>query len=232
MLWCFEGCTIFIFIVCIAVFVFSIYAHIKVNIIYKRYSVIPNRKGITGYEIAEYLKREFQLNDLSIEKINGELTDHYDPLNKKLSLSANIADKSSIASVAIAAHEIGHAVQHAEKNLLLRFRYITFPSLKFSSKAAIPLLLFGFIINNSNIILLGIILYSIFAIYQIITVPIELNASSRALTMLKCSSYFSDEELKCAKKVMSAAALTYIAAMASVFVQLLRFILIFLRSNN
>ena len=232
MLWWFGGWTIPLFIAFIAVVVLSIYAQIKVSSTYKRYLAIPNRKGITGYEMAENLKREFQMDDLSIERINGELTDHYNPRNKKLALSANVADKASIASVAIAAHEMGHARQHAEKNLLLRFRDATFPVLKFSSQAAIPLLIFGFIFSNNNIVLAGIILYSVIAIFQVITVPIELNASSRALMMLKGGSYLSEEELKGAKKVLSAAALTYIAAIATVLVQLLRFIFIFLGSRD
>ena len=232
MIWWFGGWTIPLFIAFIAVVVLSIYSQVKVSSTYKRYLAIPNRKGITGYEMAEALKKEFQMDDLSIERINGELTDHYDPRNKKLGLSANVADKASIASVAIAAHEMGHARQHAEKNLLLKFRDVTFPVLKFSSQAAIPLLIFGFIFSNSSLVLAGIILYSVIALFQVITVPIELNASSRALVMLKSSSYLSEEELKDAKKVLSAAALTYVAAMAAVLVQLLRFILIFLGSRD
>ena len=232
MLWWFESWKIFSFIIFIVVAVFSIYAQVKINVTYKRYLAIPNRKGITGYKMAEDLKRKFKMDDLSIEKINGELKDHYDIHNKKLILSVNVADKASIASVAIVAHEIGHARQHAEKNLLLRFKHNTFSVLKFSSNVAIPLLIFGFIFSNSNIVLAGIILYSIIAVFQVITVPIELNASSRALVILKENFYLSKEELEGAKKVLSAAALTYIAAMATVLVQLLRFILILLRSRS
>lgn len=232
MLWWFGGWTIPIFVAFIAVMALSIYAQVKVKSTYKRYLGIPNRKGITGFEMAEDLKRKYQMDDLSITRINGNLTDHYDPRNKSLGLSGDVADKASIASVAIAAHEFGHARQHAEKNALLRFRDATFPVLKFSSQAAIPLLIFGFIFSNSTLVLIGIVLYSVIALFQVITVPIELNASKRALVMVGESNYLSEDEMRGAKKVLSAAALTYIAAMAAVLVQLFRLVLIFLGSRN
>lgn len=212
-------------IIFIGIIIFSIYAQGKIKKTYKRFSEVPNRRGLTGRDLAEDLKIRYQMLDLGVNSVSGELTDHFDPRNNTLGLSDGVANNATIASLAIVAHEMGHARQNAEKSVLFKIRTAILPVLQISSQMAIPLILFGFIFNWMNLVLFGIIAYAVIALFQIVTVPMEIDASKRGLKILQEGNYLDDGELKGAKSVLSAAALTYIAALAATLFQLLRLVL-------
>lgn len=224
--WFLGGWSLPIIILFIGVLIFSLYAQSKVKRTYKAYEQVPNSRGMTGYQLAEDLKQKYGMDYLGVEVIQGQLTDHYDPRKKKLGLSAEVANKASIASLAIVAHEMGHARQDAEKNILLRFRDAIATPLNFASGLSIPLLFIGILFSWQWLAIAGLILYGAIAVFQIVTVPMEVNASKRGLKLLSEGNYVTEGELGGAKKVLSAAALTYVAAMAAVLVNLLRFALI------
>lgn len=224
--WFLGGWSIPIIILFIGVLIFSLYAQSKVKRAYKAYEQVPNSRGMTGYQLAEDLKQKYGMDYLGVEVVQGQLTDHYDPRKKKLGLSAEVANKASIASLAIVAHEMGHARQDAEKSVLLHFRDAIATPLNFVSWLSIPLLFIGILFSWQWLAVAGLILYAVIAIFQIVTVPMEVNASKRGLKLLSEGNYLTEGELGGAKKVLSAAALTYVAAMAAVLVNLLRFVLI------
>lgn len=224
--WFLAGWNLPLVILFIGVLIFSLYAQSKVNSAYKAYEQVPNSRGMTGYQLAADLKEKYGMDYLGIEVVAGQLTDHYDPRKKKLGLSEGVANKASIASLAIVAHEMGHARQDAEKSFLLRFRNAIATPLNIISGFSIPLLFFGILFSVGWLAVLGLVLYGAIAVFQIVTVPMEVNASKRGLVLLKEGGYLNEGEMAGAKKVLSAAALTYIAAMASVLVNLLRFALI------
>lgn len=230
LLYLFSGGNIYITIIMVVTLLFSFYAQYKVNSTFNNYKRIPNTRNMTGEALAYDLKNKYQMSYLEIERVGGYLSDHYNPRKKSLGLSNEVSGNGTIAALAIVAHEMGHARQDAEKMLFLRIRNSIFPFTNIASNFAIPIFVFGLIFNSISLMNIGIVLFTIVSFFYIITLPIEINASRRGMDMLREGNYLNSGELKGAKAVLTAAALTYIAALASSIATLLR--LLFLRSRN
>ncbi len=214
-------------IILIPAIILTIYAQSKVKSSFSKYSRIPTQRGYTGADVARRLLDQHGLRDIPIELASGQLGDHYDPRNRVLRLSAEVYRNSSIASVSVAAHEVGHAIQHANGYVPLSLRNMIFPVARFGSSAAWLFIIAGLLVPSLGSLMdIGIILFGAAVLFQLITLPVEFNASSRALTLLDSNGFVASEETKGAKKVLQAAALTYVAAMASGMAQLIRLILI------
>ena len=209
---------------------FSIFAQVKVQSTYKKFSGIPNSKGMSGMDVAVDLRNHFGMDYLKINNVPGTLSDHFNPKDKSLGLSDGVANNKSIASLAIVAHEMGHARQDAENMSIIKIRNFVFPFANIASNAAIPLFIIGLIFSFSALMNIGIILFVIVAIFYLLTLPLEINASSRGLKMLKEGNYLNSGEINGARSVLTAAALTYIAALASAILTVLR--LLALRSRR
>ena len=204
-------------------------ASANVNRTFQKYSRIRSHSGMTGREAAERLLHANGIYDVTVQHVAGNLTDHYDPRNKTLNLSDSTYASTSVAAIGVAAHECGHAVQHANGYAPLQIRGSLVPVANFGSTLAWPLILIGFLIQgNASVLLinLGILLFSAAVLFQIVTLPVEFNASSRALKSLETNGILYTEEVADTRKVLRAAALTYVASAASAILQLLRLILI------
>ena len=204
-------------------------ASANVNRTFQKYSRIRSHSGMTGHEAAERLLHANGIYDVTVQRVAGNLTDHYDPRNKTLNLSDSTYASTSVAAIGVAAHECGHAVQHANGYAPLKIRGSLVPVANFGSTLAWPLILIGFLIQgNASVLLinLGILLFSAAVLFQIVTLPVEFNASSRALKALETNGILYTEEVADTRKVLRAAALTYVASAASAILQLLRLILI------
>ena len=208
-------------------------ASAKMNSTFNKYSRVRSHSGMTGREAAETILRRAGIYDVRVERISGNLTDHYDPSKKVLRLSSAVAEGDSIASVAVAAHEVGHALQHAQGYVPIKVRGAIIPVVNISSKLAWPAIIVGIIIEQTgriyegNIIFtIGIVLFAAVVAFHAVTLPVELNASRRALVQLESLGIVYPEEKRSAKKVLSAAAMTYLAALAAALMQLIRLLLI------
>ena len=204
-------------------------ASAKMNSTFNKYSRIRNHSGITGREAAEQILHRSGIYDVRVEHVSGNLTDHYDPKNKVLRLSDATYNSVSVAALGVAAHECGHAVQHATGYAPLKIRGSLVPVVNFGSTIAWPLIIIGLFIggNSSSLLInLGILAFSLAVLFQIVTLPVEFNASSRALRILGGSGLLYENEVKDTRKVLTAAALTYVAGAASAILQLLRIILL------
>ena len=204
-------------------------ASANINRTFQKYSRIRSHSGMTGREAAERLLHANGIYDVTVQHVAGNLTDHYDPRNKTLNLSDSTYASTSVAAIGVAAHECGHAVQHANGYAPLKIRGSLVPVANFGSTLAGPLILIGFLIQgNASVLLinLGILLFSAAVLFQIVTLPVEFNASSRALKSLETNGILYTEEVADTRKVLRAAALTYVASAASAILQLLRLILI------
>ncbi|MCI6061176.1 MAG: zinc metallopeptidase [Dorea sp.] len=204
-------------------------ASAKMNSTFNKYSRIRNHSGITGREAAEQILHRSGIYDVRVEHVSGNLTDHYDPKNKVLRLSDATYNSVSVAALGVAAHECGHAVQHATGYAPLKIRGSLVPVANFGSTIAWPLIILGLFIggNSSSLLInLGILAFSLAVLFQIVTLPVEFNASSRALRILGGSGLLYEDEVKDTRKVLTAAALTYVAGAASAILQLLRIILL------
>ncbi len=205
--------------------ILSLYAQSKVTSTFTKYNKVTNARRMTGYDAARLILDRNGLQTVRIEHIAGNLTDHYDPKANVIRLSDAVYNTPSIAAVGVAAHEAGHAVQYATHYGPIKLRAAIVPVTQFASQWGVYLCLIGLALSFGILANIGLVLYAVVAFFQIVTLPVEFNASSRALAALGEGS-LSDEELGGAKKVLSAAALTYVAAMASAVVQLLRLIAI------
>lgn len=215
--------------------VISLLASAKLKSTYAKYSEVRSLSGMTGAQAAERILYAQGIYDVAVEHIDGELTDHYDPSSKVLRLSDNVYDCTSIAAVGVAAHECGHAIQHAKSYAPLKIRTAIVPAANIGAKIAWPLIVVGLIIGSASsnfLITLGILMFSLSVLFQIVTLPVEFNASSRAITALSEMGILYGDEVKGTRKVLSAAALTYVAAAASSILQLLRLVLLFGRRND
>lgn len=205
-------------------------ASANVKSTYNRYAGYRSASGMTGAQAAERILRVAGISDVRVGHVGGQLTDHYDPRTKVVNLSDSVYSAYSIAAIGVAAHECGHAIQHAHGYLPLRLRSTFVPIANFGSRLAWPLILVGLFINSRSsqmIINAGIFLFSFAVIFQLITLPVEFNASKRALLLLNQHGILGERELQGTKKVLSAAALTYVASAASAILQLFRIILLF-----
>ena len=199
---------------------------------YSKYSKIKNERGITGAEAARYILDKNGLNNIYVVETGGYLTDHYDPTKKVIRLSRNVYRDASIGAVAVACHECGHAIQDKENYKFMRIRSSLVPIVNFSSYAGYFAITFGLLFSSQNLIWLGILTEIIILLFQVITLPVEINASKRALTELDYSHMFNSKELKQGKTMLTAAALTYVASIATTIIQILRLILMFGRRDD
>lgn len=205
----------------------GMYAQYKVQHTYEHYAKIGTQRGMTGEAVARQMLDDHGLYDVPILAIDGELTDHYDPRAREVRLSQAVYHGNSIASLGIAAHEVGHALQHAKGYYPLHLRNLVIPMTNFSSYLYLPLLLLGMIFSYRPLVEIGIVLFAAIVLFQLITLPVEFNASRRAIATLGGEGILTADELGGAKSVLGAAALTYVAAAVTAVLQLLRLILIF-----
>lgn len=213
-------------LVMVPVMIFAGYAQNKIRSTYQRYSRVGTRSGLSGHETALRLLQDEGISGVPVREVPGDLTDHYDPRNRSLGLSSGVYRGRSIAAIGVAAHEIGHAKQHAHGNALLAFRNQFAPVAQIGSSLAIPLVFIGFFMGLAGLSQLGVILFSAVVIFQLITVPVEKDASRKALRMLEAGGYLDDSELAGAKRVLDAAALTYIASLVVAVAHLFRLMLL------
>ena len=210
----------------------SLWASWNVKHTFKKYSKQQNSRGLTGAEAARRLLDANGLRDVPVERISGSLTDHYDPEARAVRLSDSVWSSSSTAAVGVACHEVGHAIQNAEDYLPVRIRQAIIPATNIGAKLSIPLLMAGLVLSGFSQVFLylayaGVLLYTLCAVFQIVTLPTEFDASRRALLSIERMGLLADgEELQGARKVLRAAALTYVAALATTLVQLLRFLIL------
>ena len=217
----------------------TLYAQSKVSSTFRKYSSVRNAYGLTGAETAQRLLTAAGINDVRIERVRGNLTDHYDPSKKVLRLSDSVYDSTSLSAVGVAAHETGHAVQHAMGYAPLALRSAMVPLTNLGSNLAWPLILLGLLFGSQAgsdfgylLVQAGILLFSLAVVFSIVTLPVEFNASSRAVAMLGDFGILSQSELAPVKKVLSAAAMTYVASTAMAVAQLLRLVLLFGRRDD
>lgn len=209
------------------------WSQIKVQGAYNRYRQVASLRGYTGYQVARAILDERGLQEVAVEESQGgTLSDHYDPKAKVVRLSSDIYRNSSIASVAIAAHECGHAIQHAENYGMIALRNSILPFAMVSSQLSWVVLILGLLFSATGLFYTGIIMLGCVALFQLITLPVELDASSRAMKIVSAEGFIVDEERKDVKAMLSAAAMTYIASLISSVLQILRLLLIFNRNRD
>ena len=233
------GIDIYYLLLVVPAFLLALWAQIKVKGTYKKMSAVRNSRGLTGAQAASRVLYEHGVTNVRIERVSGTLTDHYDPRANVIRLSDGVFDSTSVAAVGIACHEAGHAVQYAKNYAPIRARNAILPVCNFGSKAGIPLAIIGLFIGSiggmvgsmigSWLFWAGILLYGLVALFQLVTLPVEFNASRRALQTIDDTGMLAGEEYKGARKVLTAAALTYVAALAVSLANLLRLILRYAR---
>jgi len=216
----------------IPVMLLSLWAQAQVSGNFKKYSRVPNRRRLTGAQAAEAVLRANGVYDVAVTSTPGQLTDHYDPRDNTIYLSQGVYGAATVAAVGVAAHEAGHAVQYAVGYAPIRLRSAIVPLTNLGSRCSVILLLIGLLLYSQSLFLVGILLFSLTTFFQLVTLPVEFNASRRALETIQDRGLLDGEELSGARKVLRAAALTYVAALLMSALQLLRYVLIFLGRNN
>lgn len=216
------------FLLMIPAILISIFAQVKVQSTFRKYAKVRNSRNITGAEAARQVLSRNGVNDVVIERVSGTLTDHFDPAAKVIRLSGDVYDSASVSAVGVASHEAGHAVQHAVGYAPILWREMLVPITRFSSRLSIPLIFIGLLLPTrwEFVVMIGIVLFSVAVLFELVTLPIELNASRRAIQAIDEADILYGEELSGAKKVLSAAAMTYLAATLTSVISLLRLILI------
>lgn len=205
----------------------AIWAQVQVKTTYRKYSRVPNSRGMTGAYAAQAVLNFYGITDVRIERVSGNLTDHYDPRSKVIRLSDGVYNSSTVAAIGIACHEAGHAAQHAENYAPIKIRNAIIPVCNIGSTIGIPLALIGWIFSFSILIYVGLGLYAAVFIFQVATLPVEFNASRRAIKVIDEMQLLRDDEIGGAKKVLAAAAMTYVASMMVSLANLLRLLLRF-----
>ncbi|MBR2353617.1 MAG: zinc metallopeptidase [Clostridia bacterium] len=206
--------------------IFAIWAQFKVQSTYKKYSSYPTRRGMTGAQAARRILDANGLQHVRIEHIRGNLNDHFDPRENVIRLSDAVHDSKSAAAIGVASHEAGHAVQHAKGYAPIKLRAAIVPVTQFGSMLAIPLFFIGLLMASDYLMLAGIVLYGLIAFFQLVTLPVEFNASSRAMKAIRASGMLTEEECSASREVLTAAALTYVAALVTSLMTLLRLIIL------
>ncbi|WP_036654991.1 zinc metallopeptidase [Paenisporosarcina sp. TG-14] len=204
-----------------------LYAQFKVKRTYKKYSKVRSTSGMTGAQVARLILDQNDLKDVKVVESQGFLSDHYNPMTRIVALSSHNYHEASVAGTAIAAHEVGHAIQHKEAYTFLQWRHKLVPVANISSNASWIFVMIGIFAGMSNMLLLGIVLLAVGVVFQIVTLPVEFNASSRAMTEIVSHGVIRNEEEKHAKKVLNAAAMTYVAAAAVAVLELVRLVLMY-----
>jgi len=214
------------FILVLPALFFAMYAQFKVSSTFNRYLRERSLAGFTGSQIARQILNDNGLHNVSVERVGGHLTDHYDPRSGTVRLSNDVYNGTSVAALGVAAHEVGHAVQHAQGYAPLALRTSLFPVASIGSQMAMPLFLFGLLLSVDVLMLVGIWFFIAALGFQLVTLPVEFNASRRALGFLNSGGYLNRSEVPKAKAVLNAAALTYVAAVAVSATQLLRLLIL------
>ena len=204
----------------------ALYAQLRVQSTYARYSRVPVSTGLTGAAAAQEILRRNGLVNVQIERIDGMLSDHYDPRTRTLSLSSEVYGGASVAAVGVAAHETGHAIQHAREYAPLALRSAMVPTVQFGSWLAWPIFLLGFLFHSGTMLQLGILIFSAAVVFTVVTLPVEFDASARALRALREEGLVTADELRGVRSVLTAAALTYVAAAATAILELVRMLLL------
>ena len=204
-----------------------LYAQMKVKSTYKKYSKVRSTSGMTGAQVARIILDQHGLYDVKVVESRGFLSDHYNPMTRIVALSSDNYHNASVAGTAIAAHEVGHAIQHKEAYAFLRFRHSLVPVANISSNASWIFILIGAFATIPNLMLVGIVLLAAGVVFQLVTLPVEFNASNRAMTQIVELGVIRNEEEKHAKKVLNAAAMTYVAAAAVAVLELVRLVLMY-----
>lgn len=222
------------YLIVLPALIFAMIAQIKVKSAFEANSKVIARRGITAYEAVREILDANGLQNVMIEHVGGSLTDHYDPRSNVIRLSDSVYGSSSVAAIGVAAHEAGHAIQYAEGYAPIKVRNAIIPVTQLGSRLAMPLVLLGLLFNNSFgwLITVGILLYTAVVLFQAVTLPVEFNASHRALQILESRYVLDTDELKKVKSVLSAAAMTYVAAMLSALLSLLRLLVLVNGRNN
>jgi len=214
-------------IILLPALILAMVAQARVSSTFNRYQQVPSRRRITGREAAEQVLRAHGVYDVRIERVRGKLTDHYDPRENVIRLSEAVYDSTSVAAIGVAAHEAGHAVQYAVGYGPIRIRNAVIPACNIGSQLSLILLLVGLLFYSETLFGLGVLFFAVAMVAQIVTLPVEFNASSRAMETLAGTAILDEEELYGARKVLSAAAMTYVAALVVSIAQLLRYIMLF-----
>lgn len=224
----FWGYDITYFIFMIPCLILSLYCSAKVNSTFNKYSKVANKRGITGAQAAQQVLTANGVTGVRIEPVSGKLTDHFDPRTNTIRLSEAVYNNTSVAAVGVAAHEAGHAVQHAQDYMPNKIRSAIVPVANIGSKLSWVLIFIGFLlpVQYNFVITLGIIFFSLSVLFTLVTLPVEFNASKRALATIKGTNLLYDDEYTGARKTLSAAAMTYVAAAATAIAQLLRLVLL------
>ncbi|MGV3488103.1 MAG: zinc metallopeptidase [Tuberibacillus sp.] len=216
----------------IIIMIIPLWAQARVKGTYNKYARVANETGYTGAQAARMILDQHGLYNVEIEEIGGRLTDHYDPRGKVLRLSSENYHGRSIAGVAVAAHEVGHAIQDKESYAPLRFRHALVPVANLGSNLSYIFIIIGMILHMTQLALLGIVFFAAAVLFQLVTLPVEFNASRRAMVQLADLGLIAGDERRSARKVLSAAALTYVAAALVAVLELFRFVLMFIGTQN
>ena len=211
--------------------IITLIAQMKINSTYQKFSKVASRGGVPAWQVARRLLDANGLHEVSVQRVAGNLTDHYDPRDKVFRLSESVYDSTSVAALGVACHECGHAIQDSEAYGPLRFRSFMVPVANLGARGSWILIILGMLMGMMGLVQIGIILFSAVVVFQLVTLPVEFNASNRALAALDSGGYLTETEMPMARKVLSAAALTYVAAALTSILQLLRLLLIFRRQE-
>jgi len=214
------------FIVLIPAVLLALYAQFRVKSAYAQYSQVPVSSGLTGAQAAEEILRRNGLSNVTVDRTEGVLSDHYDPRTRALSLSADVYSGASVAAVGVAAHETGHAIQHARGYAPLALRSAMVPTVQFGSWLAWPIFILGFLFHSGGMVQVGILVFSAVVAFTVVTLPVEFDASARAMRALQEERLVTPDELRGVRSVLTAAALTYVAAAAMSVMQLLRMLML------
>lgn len=216
----------------LAVMIFVAWAQFKVKSTFSQYAKVATSRGMTGAEAARQILQANGITDVRIEPTAGELTDHYSPGEQVIRLSEPVCHVASVAAVGVAAHEAGHAVQYAKGYGPMKLRALIIPATQIGSRLAMPLFLAGIVLSFGFLVDIGVVLFFFSVLFQLVTLPVEFNASRRAMEALRATGYYSKEELSGARRVLTAAAMTYVGALLTALVQFLRLLAIANRRNR
>lgn len=219
-------------IIVVPAILLGLWAQLRVKSTYARYSQVRASRSITADQVARLILDDNGLRDVPIQRVSGSLTDHYDPGKRVVRLSDSVYGSPSIAAIGVAAHEVGHAVQHAVGYSPMKLRSAIVAVTNIGSSLSMPLILIGLLLNSSKLAMAGVALFSLVAVFQLVTLPVEFNASRRALATLESRDILTPQELSGARSVLTAAALTYVAALIQSLAQLLRLVILVNGRNN
>lgn len=220
------------FLLVLPAMIFGMYASYKVNSTFNKFNSMGNQKGYTGFQVARYILDMNGLQHIAVERVQGKLSDHYDPKAQVIRLSDQVFNSTSVGAIGVAAHEVGHAIQYQQNYTPIKVRSVIIPVTQIGSFLWFPLFVIGLTLESFGLALVGLGFFALVAVFQLVTLPVEFDASNRAISVLESTGILQGYELDGAKKVLKAAAMTYVAALITALAQLLRFALIFLNRRD